>query len=155
MTLVADRTAALAQMAVSRETVAKLDAYVDLLQRWQKIKNLVAPSTLDQIWTRHIADSAQLLPLIGGARTIVDLGSGAGFPGLVIAIAHADQNDFQVHLVESNTRKASFLREVARVTGAPVTVHAVRIEEFVAKPISSPQEHSRPSLNCSTSARSC
>jgi 16S rRNA (guanine527-N7)-methyltransferase len=133
MSLASDRIAALAQMAVSRETAAKFDVYVDLLQRWQKIKNLVAPSTLHQIWTRHIADSVQLLPLIGASKTIVDFGSGAGFPGLVLAIACADRAGVHVHLVESNGRKASFLREVARVTGAPATIHAVRIEEFVAK----------------------
>jgi 16S rRNA (guanine527-N7)-methyltransferase len=130
MTMISDRTRALAQMAVSRETAGRLDAYVELLQRWQRIKNLVAPSTLDQIWTRHIADSAQLLSHLGDARTIVDLGSGAGFPGLVLAIVNADRPGFHVHLVEANGRKASFLREVARVTDAPATIHAVRIEDF-------------------------
>jgi len=133
MTLDADRAQALKYMTVSRETVVHFDAYVDLLQRWQKVKNLVAPSTLGQIWTRHIADSAQLLPYLGSARTIVDLGSGAGFPGLVIAIANIGKPGFHVHLVEANGRKASFLREVARVTDAPATVHALRIEDFTAK----------------------
>ncbi len=133
MTLEADRAQALKYMTVSRETVAHFDTYVDLLLRWQRVKNLVAPSTLGQIWTRHIADSAQLLPLLGDARTIVDLGSGAGFPGLVLAIANIGKQGFHVHLVEANGRKASFLREVARVTGAPATVHAVRIEDFTAK----------------------
>lgn len=133
MTPDADRTQALKYMTVSRETVRHFDTYVDLLQRWQKIKNLVAPSTLRQIWTRHIADSAQLLSHLGDARTIVDLGSGAGFPGMVIAIAGFDMPGLHVHLVESNGRKASFLREVARATGAPATIHPVRIEDFVAK----------------------
>lgn len=133
MTFEADRAQALKYMAVSRETVVHFDAYVDLLQRWQKIKNLVAPSTLSHIWTRHIADSAQLLPLLGGAKTIVDLGSGAGFPGLVIAIANIGNPEFHVHLVEANGRKASFLREAARVTGAPATIHAMRIEDFSTK----------------------
>ncbi|WP_448950115.1 16S rRNA (guanine(527)-N(7))-methyltransferase RsmG [Labrys neptuniae] len=132
MTLDADRREALLSLPVSRETVGDFDAYVDLLLRWQRVKNLVAPSTLQQIWTRHLADSAQLLPLLGEARTIVDFGSGAGFPGLVLAIANKGVEGFQVHLVEANGRKASFLREVARVTGAPATVHAIRIENFVA-----------------------
>lgn len=130
MTPDADRAQALKYMTVSRETVAHFDAYVDLLLRWQKIKNLVAPSTLDRAWTRHIADSAQLLSHIGDAKTVIDLGSGAGFPGLVIAIASIGVPGFHVHLVEANGRKASFLREVARVTGAPATIHAVRIEDF-------------------------
>jgi 16S rRNA (guanine527-N7)-methyltransferase len=128
-----DRTHALDQMAVSRETEARFELYVELLQRWQPIKNLIAPSTLDHIWTRHIADSAQLLPLLGQARTVIDLGSGAGFPGLVLAIAKAEQPDFHVHLVESNGRKASFLREAARITQAPATVHALRIEDFSSR----------------------
>ncbi|QEN88698.1 16S rRNA (guanine(527)-N(7))-methyltransferase RsmG [Labrys sp. KNU-23] len=132
MTLESDRREALQSLPVSRETVGDFDLYVELLQRWQKIKNLVAPSTLSQVWTRHVADSAQLLPLLGKARTIVDLGSGAGFPGMVLAIANKSVSGFRVHLVESNGRKASFLREVARATGAPATVHAVRIEDFVS-----------------------
>ena len=133
MTLDADRAQALKYMTVSRETVEHFDTYVGLLQRWQSIKNLVAPSTLSQIWTRHIADSAQLLPHLGDAHTVVDLGSGAGFPGMVIAIAGIGKPGFQVHLVESNGRKAAFLREVARATGAPATIHPVRIEDFSAK----------------------
>jgi 16S rRNA (guanine527-N7)-methyltransferase len=133
MTLDADRTHALKYMTVSRETATQLDAYVELLKRWQNIKNLVAPSTLGEIWTRHIADSYQLVALLGDAQTVVDLGSGAGFPGLVIAIAGIGKPGFHVHLVESNGRKASFLREVVRVTGAPATVHAVRIEDFAKR----------------------
>ncbi|MBP0579485.1 16S rRNA (guanine(527)-N(7))-methyltransferase RsmG [Labrys sp. LIt4] len=132
MTLDLDRQEALQSLPVSRETVGDLDLYVEALQRWQKIKNLVAPSTLSQIWSRHIADSAQLLPLLGDARTVVDFGSGAGFPGMVLAIANKAVPGFRVHLVESNGRKASFLREVARITHAPATVHAIRIEDFVS-----------------------
>jgi 16S rRNA (guanine527-N7)-methyltransferase len=130
MSLETDRALALKYMTVSRETVAHLDAYVTLLRRWQGIKNLIAPSTLDHIWTRHIADSAQLIPLLRGAKTIVDLGSGAGFPGLVLAIDCKGKPGVHVHLVESNGRKASFLREVVRMTGAPATIHAIRIEDF-------------------------
>jgi 16S rRNA (guanine527-N7)-methyltransferase len=133
MDLAADRSQALKYMTVSRETASHLGTYAELLQRWQNVKNLVAPSTLGHIWTRHIADSAQLLPHLDDARAIVDLGSGAGFPGLVIAIAGIGRPGFHVHLVEANGRKAAFLREVARVTGAPATVHALRIEDFVAK----------------------
>ncbi|MDQ0396062.1 16S rRNA (guanine(527)-N(7))-methyltransferase RsmG [Labrys monachus] len=132
MPLEADRALALSHLAVSHETAVRLDIYVDLLLRWQTIKNLVAPSTLEHVWTRHLADSAQLLPLLDGAHTVVDFGSGAGFPGLVLAIAGVDRPGFHVHLVESNGRKASFLREVARATEAPATVHAMRIEDFTA-----------------------
>jgi len=130
MTFDSNRAEALTHMAVSHETAARLDVYVDLLLRWQQIKNLVAPSTLGEIWTRHIADSAQLLPLLGRSRTIVDIGSGAGFPGLVLAIVKSGEAGFHVHLVESNGRKAAFLREVVRATEAPATVHGARIEDF-------------------------
>src|SRR5262249_46350742 len=82
-------------------------------------------------WTRHVADSLQLLDIAPDALTWIDLGSGGGFPGVVIACALADQKGAAVHLVESNAKKAAFLREAARVTGTPVTVHAVRIGKFV------------------------
>src|SRR5262249_12935179 len=127
----ADRDAALALTPVSRETVERLDRFVDLLLTWQKTTNLISPSTLAQLWTRHVADSLQLLDIAPNARTWIDLGSGGGFPGIVIACALADQKGAAVHLVESNTKKAAFLREAARITGTPVTVHAVRIENFV------------------------
>lgn len=124
----ADRRAACRQMAVSRETVERLVLYAERLRAWQPIKNLVAPSTLDAIWTRHIADSAQLAALAPEARRWVDLGSGAGFPGLVIAILLIGRDGAHVDLVESNARKCAFLREVVRETGAPAAVHAGRIE---------------------------
>ncbi|CAH1657249.1 MULTISPECIES: 16S rRNA (guanine(527)-N(7))-methyltransferase RsmG [unclassified Chelatococcus] len=114
---------------VSRETVAKLDVYVRELQRWQSIKNLVGPGTLEDIWGRHIADSAQLLRLRPQARRWLDLGSGAGFPGLVIAILLSDTAGAEVHLVESNSRKCAFLRAAVRATGAPAKVHEGRIED--------------------------
>jgi 16S rRNA (guanine527-N7)-methyltransferase len=118
---------------VSRETLARLDAYVELLKRWQSVKNLVAPATLPDIWRRHVLDSAQVIDLVGAAKTIADLGSGAGFPGMVLAIMLSGRGQtVRVHLVESNGRKASFLREAGRETGAPVEVHAGRIESFVA-----------------------
>ena len=101
---------------------------MDLLLSWQSRMNLIAPSTIPQIWTRHIADSLQLLDLAPDARSWVDLGSGAGFPGMVIACALADQPGAAVHLIESTTKKANFLQEAQRITGAPAVVHAERIE---------------------------
>ena len=126
-----DRDRALALTPVSREIAARLDRFVELLLQWQSRTNLIAPSTLSTIWTRHIADSLQLLGLAPDARTWIDLGSGAGFPGLVLACALADTPGAKVHLVESNTKKAAFLREITRQTQVPALVHAVRIEEFV------------------------
>jgi 16S rRNA (guanine527-N7)-methyltransferase len=130
--LAADRDRALALTPVSRETTARLDTLVALLLDWQSRMTLVAASTLPQVWTRHIADSLQLLSLADG-RVWVDLGSGAGFPGLVIACALAGTSDVEVHLVESIGKKAAFLREAAAVTGAPAIVHHERIEDFVAR----------------------
>jgi 16S rRNA (guanine527-N7)-methyltransferase len=129
--LAADRSRALALVPVSRETTARLDRFVALLLEWQQRMNLIAPSTEPIIWTRHIADSLQLLALAPNAKRWADLGSGAGFPGLVLACALADTHGAEVHLVESKTKKAAFLREAAQATGAPVIVHAERIEDFV------------------------
>jgi 16S rRNA (guanine527-N7)-methyltransferase len=119
---------------VSRETIERLAAYERLLRQWQKAVNLVAPGTLDDIWHRHFADSAQLLPLAPPARTWVDLGSGAGFPGLVIAILLAGRGEgkARVTLIESNARKCAFLREIVRETGIGacvfVDILSIRIE---------------------------
>src|SRR5437870_1057763 len=129
--LLADRARALKLTPVSRETAARLDQFVDVLLRWQQRTNLIAASTIPALWTRHIADSLQLLDLAPNARTWVDLGSGAGFPGLVLACALAESPGAEVHLVESNAKKAAFLREASRLIGAPALVHAVRIEDFV------------------------
>ena len=126
-----DRARALALTPVSRETLARLDAFVELLLEWSAHTNLIGRSTVPQLWTRHISDSLQLLDLAPAARTWIDLGSGAGFPGLVIACALADTPGAISHLVESSTKKARFLRDAARVTGAPAKVHAVRIDKFV------------------------
>jgi 16S rRNA (guanine527-N7)-methyltransferase len=123
-----DRTAALALVPVSRETDARLALYVDLLARWRKVTNLISEASFAEVWTRHIADSAQLLDLAPDAKRWVDLGSGAGFPGMVLAIRLAGQAGAAVHLVESDQRKCAFLREVARATGAPAEIHAARIE---------------------------
>ncbi len=129
--LAADRARAMALTPVSRETSHRLDRFVALLLQWQKSVNLIAPSTVPSLWTRHVADSLQLLPLVPDARTWVDLGSGAGFPGMALACALADTPGAAVHLVESNLKKSAFLREATRVTGAPAIVHAVRVEDFV------------------------
>ena len=121
-----------AALGVSRETRERLERYVDLLRRWNPRINLVGPESLQDVWRRHILDSGQLFRhLPASAQTLVDLGSGAGLPGLVLAIMGAAG----VHLVESDQRKAAFLREAARVTGTAVTLHAARveaIEPFVA-----------------------
>jgi 16S rRNA (guanine527-N7)-methyltransferase len=129
--LAADRAAALALTPVSRETEMRLDRFVDLLLTWQAKTNLVAPSTLPTLWTRHVADSLQLLPLAPGARIWIDLGSGGGFPGMILACALADRPGALVHLVERNAKKAAFLREALRVTGAAGTVHLAAIEDTV------------------------
>src|SRR5712692_12114050 len=123
----ADKASALALTPVSRETEARLDRYVDLLREWQAKTNLVAPSTLPNLWTRHIADSLQLLALAPAAKVWVDLGSGGGFPGVVLACALAETSGAMVHLVERNAKKAAFLREAIRVTGGRGSVHLADI----------------------------
>jgi 16S rRNA (guanine527-N7)-methyltransferase len=131
--LTADRDRALALTPVSRETIARLDRFVELLVAWQQHTNLIARSTMPTLWTRHVADSLQLVGLAPDARIWADLGTGGGFPGLVVACAVAETEGAHVHLVESIGKKATFLREAVRVTGAPATVHAMRIEDFVDK----------------------
>ncbi len=117
---------------VSRETLERLQIYVDLVLKWQPAQNLIAPSTIADIWTRHVADSLQTQWLDPAARVWVDIGSGGGFPGIVTAILLADEPDAHVHLIESNQRKAAFLRTALRETGSTGTVHPGRIES-VAK----------------------
>lgn len=120
-----------AAMHVSRETIEGLVLYETLLRKWQKSINLVSSATLSGLWRRHMLDSAQLVALAPeNPRIWADLGSGGGFPGLVVAIMLKDIRDFTMHLVESDQRKCVFLREVARETGAPVEVHNRRIEDF-------------------------
>ena len=114
-----------AGLNVSRESRGKLEIYVDLLLAWQKRINLIGPATVPMVWERHIQDSLQLLPLLPeNTKTIAELGSGAGIPGLVIAIAAG----LEVHLYESNGKKAAFLREAARRTGVTAHIHVTRLE---------------------------
>ena len=128
--LEADKKRALALTPVSRETEERLNNFVALLLLWQSKFNLVASSTLPILWTRHIADSLQLLPLAPDAKVWVDFGSGAGFPGIAIACALADTPGAMVHLVESVGKKANFLREVVQKLGLPAQVHQERAEKF-------------------------
>ncbi|MEH6404837.1 MAG: 16S rRNA (guanine(527)-N(7))-methyltransferase RsmG [Sneathiella sp.] len=110
---------------VSRETLEKLEIYAALLEKWQKAVNLVSKSTIPDLWNRHMLDSFQILKFADAkAGTWIDLGSGAGFPAIVVAIA----SDFDVHVVESDMKKCLFMREVSRETSAPITVHNSRIE---------------------------
>jgi 16S rRNA (guanine527-N7)-methyltransferase len=137
--LAEDREKALGLTPVSRETLARLDRYVAVLLEWQRHTNLIAPSTEATLWSRHVADSLQLIDLArnraaeseAGPQIWVDLGSGAGFPGLVVACALADEKGAEVHLVESIGKKASFLREAAKAADAPARIHATRIADFV------------------------
>lgn len=130
-----------ADRRVSRETsnlpsdkIAALEHHLALLRRWQRAHNLVAPSTLDAAWERHVLDSAQLADLVPPhARRLLDLGSGAGFPGLVLAILLCDRPQFEATLVESNGRKCAFLRTVARELSLPVEVRQVRIEDLAGE----------------------
>jgi len=115
------------RLGVSRETLERLSIHLELLRRWQPAINLVGSASLADPWRRHFLDSAQLAALVSPAVTGgIDVGSGAGFPGMVLALLGVPG----VHLIESDRRKAQFLREVARETGAPVTIHAERIEQL-------------------------
>ena len=122
------------EMNVSHETLDRLNIFAALLERWQAKMNLVGPGSMDEMWRRHFFDSAQLLPLVRAAHPDnenllwLDLGSGAGFPGLVLAILSAGE----MHLVESNGRKCTFLRQVIRETDATAVVHNTRIEDLPA-----------------------
>lgn len=133
--LVADHAADLSALSrilpVSRETGERLVRYVALLRRWQPAQNLVSPATLDAVWSRHIADCAQLVALFPDIITWVDLGSGAGLPGLITAILLADRPGAKVVCVESNQRKCAFLRAAIRETGAAAEVRDGRIESVL------------------------
>ena len=121
-----DRRAALRLVPVSRETEERLATFVEVLDRWRHKTNLISNLTFPSVWTRHIADSAQLIALAPEAKRWVDLGSGAGFPGLMIAIQLADIPDAIVHCIESDGRKCAFLREAARATGAAAQIQIGR-----------------------------
>jgi 16S rRNA (guanine527-N7)-methyltransferase len=119
--------------SVSRETAQKLEHFAALFQKWAKTINLVAPSTLNELWSRHIADSAQIYQASPGPLHWVDLGSGGGFPGIITAILLSEHQDGWVDLVESNQKKAAFLRVALSETGARGAVHPIRIEAATAK----------------------
>jgi 16S rRNA (guanine527-N7)-methyltransferase len=119
------RAAFLAAFPVSRETELRLEQYDALLRDWNQRLSLVANSTLDSIWSRHFLDSAQLMPLIPEpARPVIDIGTGAGFPGVILAIMGLPH----IHLVEHNMRKVGFLRTVIAALGLEVTLHAMKVE---------------------------
>jgi 16S rRNA (guanine527-N7)-methyltransferase len=124
-----DRQQAERLVDVSRETWGRIDRLVDLLLHWQKTINLVAPASLPLVWTRHVADSLQLLAHAPHAKHWVDLGSGGGFPGLALACALVDVPGGRIDLIESDSRKCAFLRECLRTLGLPGRVHNKRIEE--------------------------
>ena len=125
-----DRARALTLTPVSRETEKRLDLFIDLLLLWQQKQNLIGSSTIPTIWTRHVADSLQLLEHAPAARVWADFGSGGGFPGIPIACALSGKPGAMVHLIESVGKKAMFLREAVRVTGVPAQVHQERAEKF-------------------------
>lgn len=129
--IAADKRAALRLAPVSRETEDRLDRFIALLREWQTKTNLVAPSTLPHLWTRHIADSLQLVDLAPAAKRWADLGSGGGFPGVVLACAMAGTSGASVHLVERIAKKAAFLREAIRVTTSSGIVHLAEIGDNV------------------------
>lgn len=129
---------------VSRETLGAFQAYEATLVKWQKAVSLVGASTLGDVWHRHFRDSAQLAPLIptrpdGTPTVILDIGSGGGFPGLVLAVLAATgalrEPALAVHLVEANARKCAFLKEVARITGAQAVIHRSRVENLAPFPV--------------------
>ena len=120
-----DPEALLDRFNVSRESRLKIETYVKLLLSWQQRINLIGPTTVDAVWDRHVCDALQLLPLLPPAtRSLAELGSGAGIPGLILAMAAG----LEAHLYESNGKKAAFLREAARQTGTRAVVHNVRLE---------------------------
>ncbi len=130
-----ERTEVLAMFNVSRETAARLDRFVDVLLTWQRHTNLIASSTIPNLWMRHIANSLQLLGLAPKAYKAagpvwVDIGTGGGFPGVVLACALAEVPGAQLHMVESSTKKSTFLREAVDATGTPGIVHVGRAEDF-------------------------
>ena len=129
----ASQTSGINGLRVSRETQDRLEHFTQLFLKWARTVNLVAPSTLGDLGNRHIRDSAQIYQLAPGPKTWIDLGSGGGFPGVITAILLAEISDGWVHLVESNQKKAAFLRVALQETGARGSVHVLRIEDAPAK----------------------
>ncbi|WOJ91134.1 16S rRNA (guanine(527)-N(7))-methyltransferase RsmG [Methylocapsa polymorpha] len=116
---------------LSSDALRRLSIYAELLKKWQRVINLVGAASLDDLWVRHFADSLQVSDAMPEARRWIDLGSGAGFPGLVTAIRYADDAQARIHLIESDQRKCAFLREVSRETGARAIIHCDRIEKIL------------------------
>lgn len=130
---------------VSRETRERLEHFAALFQKWARKINLIAPSTLEQLWTRHIIDSLQIRNIVSEPSRWIDLGSGGGFPGVITAIVLAEHQTGWIDLVESNNKKCSFLRMALAETGGRGTVHPIRIEE-AAKSLAAPQHVSARAL---------
>lgn len=122
---------ALKALGVSRETIERLRIHEQQLLKWRKVKNLVGPATFAEVWTRHFLDSLQLRFIAPEARTWIDIGSGAGFPGLVVAADLASYSDARVHLIEADHRRCAFLRETARAMDCKVEVHYGRAEDIL------------------------
>jgi 16S rRNA (guanine527-N7)-methyltransferase len=120
------------KLEISDESLRQFAVYEALLRTWSAVKNLVSRSSLDDIWERHLIDSAQVQRAAPAAIVWVDLGSGAGFPGLVTAILLSGIPDARVHLIESDHRKCAFLRDVSRETGCNAVVHNQRIEDIIS-----------------------
>ncbi len=127
----------LERLNVSRESLAGLETYVTTLEAWQRRINLIGPSTVENIWFRHVLDGVQLLSYFPPEPArVADLGSGAGIPGLVLSLAGGHIAD----LYESNSKKVAFLDEIIRKTGCPARTHNVRIETLVETPLTSPAD---------------
>ncbi len=122
------------QINISEGAFGRLESFQELLQKWQRRMNLIAPGTVGEIWSRHILDSAQLLKYIPTERatTIADIGSGAGFPGMVLAICMKDRGAGRVTLIESDRKKCEFLKEAARVTDVDIDIHNARAEDMAS-----------------------
>ena len=126
--------AALGALDVSRETLERLERFVALLGEWRTRMNLIGPREMDQIWARHILDSAQLVPVVGGDARVVDVGSGAGLPGVVLA-CHAAGSDGHVTMIESVGKKCAFLSAVIADLGLPAAITNKRIEDAAPEPV--------------------
>jgi 16S rRNA (guanine527-N7)-methyltransferase len=123
--LLSDRRRGLRLVPVPRETEQRFSIYIKLLAQWRKKTDLISEATFLSVWSRHLADSAQILDVSPRAARWLDVGSGAGFPGMVLAMQLADVKDAMVHCVDSDQRKGAFLREAARATGAPAIIHSI------------------------------